>query len=60
MLGVCSEFERIAKVVIEKSEKDQSSRRKRKNQDGTTDSSTAADGTRPNTAVSSTQKLQTP
>ena len=33
MLGVCSEFERIAKVVIEKTEKEQASRRKRKNQD---------------------------
>jgi hypothetical protein len=31
MLGVCAEFERIAKSVIEKAEKDQSSRRKRKN-----------------------------
>ncbi|TEA22425.1 Fusaridione A cluster transcription factor fsdR [Colletotrichum sidae] len=30
MLGVCSEFERIAKLVIEKAEKEQSSRRKRK------------------------------
>lgn len=33
MLGVCSEFERIAKVVLEKGDKD-SSRRKRKNKDG--------------------------
>jgi hypothetical protein len=33
MLGICSEFERIAKAVIEKAEKDQASRRKRKNQD---------------------------
>lgn len=33
MLGICSEFERIAKAVIEKTEKEQSSRRKRKNQD---------------------------
>lgn len=33
MLGVCSEFVRIAKSVIEKAEKDQSSRRKRKNPD---------------------------
>ncbi|KXX81750.1 Transcriptional activator protein acu-15 [Madurella mycetomatis] len=33
MLGVCSEFERIAKVVIEKAEKDHASRRKRKNVD---------------------------
>ena len=34
MLGICSEFVRIAKVVIERSEKEQSSRRKRKNMDG--------------------------
>ncbi|CAK7201188.1 hypothetical protein SEUCBS139899_003891 [Sporothrix eucalyptigena] len=33
MLGVCSEFERIAKIVIEKAEKEQASKRKRKNQD---------------------------
>lgn len=31
MLGVCAEFERIGKSVIEKAEKEQSSRRKRKN-----------------------------
>lgn len=30
MLGVCSEFERIARKVIERTEKEQSSRRKRK------------------------------
>jgi hypothetical protein len=30
MLGVCSEFERIAKVVVDKAEKETSSRRKRK------------------------------
>ncbi|KAI8657583.1 Zn(2)-C6 fungal-type domain-containing protein [Fusarium keratoplasticum] len=39
MLGICSEFERIAKAVIEKAEKEQSSRRKRKNQDTTSRSS---------------------
>ncbi|KAH6845593.1 fungal-specific transcription factor domain-containing protein [Chaetomium sp. MPI-CAGE-AT-0009] len=33
MLGVCSEFDRIAKVVIDKAEKEHASRRKRKNQD---------------------------
>lgn len=33
MLGVCSEFERIAKVVIDKAEKESSSRRKRKGND---------------------------
>ncbi|EFX02513.1 fungal specific transcription factor [Grosmannia clavigera kw1407] len=33
MLGVCSEFERIANIVIDKAEKEQASRRKRKNQD---------------------------
>lgn len=31
MLGVCSEFERIAKVVLDKADKDSSTRRKRKN-----------------------------
>lgn len=34
MLGVCSEFERVARSVIDKAEKEQSSKRKRKNQDG--------------------------
>lgn len=33
MLGVCSEFERIAKVVIDKAERESSSRRKRKSHD---------------------------
>jgi hypothetical protein len=33
MLGVCSEFERIAKVVLDKAEKETSSRRKRKSHD---------------------------
>lgn len=33
MLGVCSEFERIAKVVIDKAEKENSMRRKRKGHD---------------------------
>jgi hypothetical protein len=33
MLGICSEFVRISKVVIERAEKEQSSRRKRKNAD---------------------------
>ncbi|KAL2259348.1 hypothetical protein VTK26DRAFT_6997 [Humicola hyalothermophila] len=47
MLGVCSEFERIAKVVIEKAEKEQASRRKRKNQDQPTSKQTTADGQSP-------------
>lgn len=34
MLGVCSEFERIAKVVLDKAEKESHSRRKRKNTKG--------------------------
>jgi hypothetical protein len=33
MLGVCSEFERIAKVVLDKAEKEGNSRRKRKSHD---------------------------
>ncbi|KAM7195961.1 hypothetical protein V8F33_006412 [Rhypophila sp. PSN 637] len=40
ILGVCSEFERIAKVVIENTEKEHSSRRKRKNHDQTSSSKT--------------------
>jgi hypothetical protein len=40
MLGICSEFERIAKVVLDKTEKDSHSRRKRKPAaDGTTNDS---------------------
>lgn len=38
-LGVCSEFERIAKVVLDKAEKETSSRRKRKSHDGSARSS---------------------
>lgn len=41
ILGVCSEFERIAKVVIEKTEKEHSSRRKRKNNDQSSSTKTA-------------------
>ncbi|KAL4728600.1 hypothetical protein ACLX1H_005351 [Fusarium chlamydosporum] len=42
MLGICAEFERIAKAVIDKAEKEQSSRRKRKNQDSANKSSANA------------------
>lgn len=41
MLGVCSEFERIAKVVLEKGEKESHSRRKRKKNAEEQPSSTA-------------------
>lgn len=37
MLGVCSEFERIAKAVVDNAEKEHASRRKRKNQDPSAD-----------------------
>ncbi|KAL5604127.1 hypothetical protein BROUX41_002116 [Berkeleyomyces rouxiae] len=46
MLGVCSEFERIAKLVIEKAEKDHASRRKRKSHDGSRSRSESAAGVR--------------
>lgn len=63
MLGVCAEFERIAKSVIEKAEKDQASRRKRKNHDATS-AATTASSTRPNTnspAITKNQAVpQTP
>lgn len=37
MLGICSEFERIARVVIDKGDKESHSRRKRKNKDSADD-----------------------
>ncbi|KAG8665750.1 hypothetical protein FPOAC2_10832 [Fusarium poae] len=48
MLGICAEFERIAKAVIDKAEKEQSSRRKRKNQDSTNKPSAGAPASRQN------------
>ena len=48
MLGVCSEFERIAKVVLDKAEKDSSSRRKRKSHEDTAKTKSAYP---PNSAV---------
>jgi hypothetical protein len=42
MLSVCSEFERIAKVVIDKSEKEHTNRRKRKTQDSASVAKAAA------------------
>ena len=48
MLGVCSEFERIARVVIEKTEKDHANRRKRKNHnDAASNKPTTATGDSP-------------
>lgn len=37
MLGLCGEFERIAKVVLDKAEKESHSRKKRKNAENSTD-----------------------
>lgn len=58
MLGICSEFCRIAQRVIEKAEKEQSSRRKRKAADtpGSTDARNQSSS--PNTAA--TAKSMTP
>lgn len=42
MLGICSEFERISKVMIEKAEKDNAGRRKRKNAEAHKSSSSNA------------------
>lgn len=43
MLGICTEFERIAKVVVDKAEKDTTTRKKRKPaEDKTTKTNTAA------------------
>lgn len=72
MLGICSEFERIAKKVIERAEKDQSSRRKRKNQDGaakasptpattsSTNTATPAAAQTPRPTTASSNSLATP
>ena len=51
MLGVCSEFERIAKVVLDKAEKDSSSRKKRKSHE---DPAKAETTYPPNSAVHQT------
>lgn len=62
MLGICSEFERIAKAVIEKAERDHSSRRKRKNQGTTSKSSLdpTAGVNRSSATTPSTTTTQTP
>ncbi|KAI8176200.1 Fusaridione A cluster transcription factor fsdR [Colletotrichum sp. SAR 10_86] len=63
MLGVCSEFERIAKLVIEKAEKDQSSRRKRKSEAAPKVSSSPAASShtpRPVSATTPTPQTVTP
>ncbi|RDA83361.1 hypothetical protein CP532_3718 [Ophiocordyceps camponoti-leonardi (nom. inval.)] len=54
MLGVCSEFVRIAKVVIDKAEREQSARRKRKNNEAATRSSISMATPRPGTANTGT------
>ena len=59
MLGVCSEFERVARKVIEKAEKEQSTRRKRKGPDTTT-KSVAASMTTPSTQSQTPRSTATP
>lgn len=48
MLGVCLEFERIAKVVLDKAEKESHSRRKRKNNKEAEDTRQNQNGIAPN------------
>ncbi|KAF7927621.1 uncharacterized protein EAE98_006003 [Botrytis deweyae] len=55
MLGVCSEFERIAKVVLDKAEKETSSRRKRKSGDDSTKASHMPRAGQPRTPMNTTQ-----
>jgi hypothetical protein len=52
MLNVCSEFERIAKVVLDKADKEAHSRRKRKQQEGKEGNTTTKDNAK-------TQRAQT-
>jgi hypothetical protein len=56
MLGVCSEFERIAKVVLDKAEKETSSRRKRKSHDDPAKSSHISRAGQPQTPMNHAQK----
>ncbi|KAK4242289.1 hypothetical protein C8A03DRAFT_40410 [Achaetomium macrosporum] len=60
MLGVCSEFERIAKVVVENAEKDHASRRKRKNQDQSLSSKPTINSNNNNTTITNTTTGQSP
>lgn len=54
MLAVCTEFERIAKLVIDKAEKENAGRRKRKNTEaGGSSSNRSVSGTGPGTAGAS-------
>lgn len=53
MLGICAEFERIAKVVIDKAEKDNSSRRKRKVQEQASGNKAPSSNTAPTDPASS-------
>lgn len=48
MLGICSEFERISKVMIEKAEKDNVGRKKRKNADPSSQASKSTSNPQPN------------
>ncbi|KAE9992947.1 hypothetical protein EG327_007255 [Venturia inaequalis] len=57
MLSVCSEFERIAKIVLDKTEKESHSRRKRKNIESTKDDK---DKQTPATTPAATTSASTP
>lgn len=60
MLGVCSEFERIAKVVIDKAEKDNTLRRKRKGPDPSSTTTSAVAAAAARAAATSTSAAATP
>ncbi|OAA40364.1 Transcription factor [Metarhizium rileyi] len=60
MLGICSEFVRISKVVIERAEKEQSSRRKRKNVDSGSKPSAATHSSNKSSAAGQTAPGETP
>ena len=55
ILAVCAEFERIAKAVIDKAEKEHSTRRKRKNQE-----SSSSNGKPTNTTTGSSNNADSP
>jgi hypothetical protein len=60
MLSVCSEFERIAKIVLDKADKETHSRRKRKQQESKDGEKNSTSTHRPTPSISSQHAPKTP
>jgi hypothetical protein len=60
MLSICSEFERIAKIVLDKTAKESSSRRKRKQQDAADPKEKSTPGSTPHAYKATTPQPSQP